>query len=731
MLDASAILEPLNPAQREAVSHGEGPLLILAGAGSGKTRVITHRIAYVLAQHGAAPREIVAMTFTNKAADEMRERVEQLVGYDIAGAYIGTFHAFGLRVLRTHAMDAGYAPGFVVYDTADQQAVVRAAMKEIGIDTKEVPPRRVQTWISRRKNQLIDPDGARDDASTPLDRLFADVYEHYESALRRSDAVDFDDLLVKVIRLLRRREDIADRYARRIRWLLVDEYQDTNPMQYALIQLLGRVHANVCCVGDEDQSIYGFRGADIRNILDFTRDFPDARIIKLEQNYRSTGRILEAASGIIQRNLGRHDKTLWTENPTGLKLRLHLAQDDREEARWVAERIVSAAEEIGCPLEQVAILYRTNATSRPFEDRLTAAGVPYRVLGSLRFYERKEVKDLLAWLRMLVHPHSDQDFLRAVSTPPRGIGAKTLEELGRLAAEQEGSLWSATQHVVRTGAGLGSRARLALTRFTELVRDLSELSERIATSATVTSVLDAIDYPSYLEKSYPSDYESRGENLDALAVAAQEHDEGGAPEGLAGFLDRVSLRSDSEDVRGDRGPALMTVHTAKGLEFDAVFLVGLNEALFPHARSLHDEHALEEERRLMYVAMTRARKLLTLSAAHFRRAFGDIARTEPSRFLGEIPAETVEQLDGPRPMPGSRLGRTALGRGAEPRAPREAEPSSSTGFRPGMRVRHPSFGSGRILSTTGEGNRLTLVIRFDRKGRKRISAAHTTLVPER
>jgi len=443
-------------------------------------------------------------------------------------------------------MDAGYAPGFVVYDTSDQQAVVRAETRDAGLDTKEIPPRRVLAWISRQKNALISPDEALAGARSPIDRTFADLYRRYEAALGRTDAVDFDDLLVKVIQLFRRHADIAARYAERIRWLLVDEYQDTNPMQYELIRQLTAVHRNICCVGDEDQSIYAFRGADIRNILDFTRDFPQAHIIKLEQNYRSTGKILEAASVVIRNNVGRHDKTLWTENPEGPKLRLHMAQDDRAEADWVVSRILETSSEIGCPLEQIAILYRTNATSRTFEDRFTSRGIPYRVLGSLRFYERKEIKDVLAWLRLLVHPHSDQDLLRAVSTPPRGIGVKTMDELAVLASGQGGSLWSAALDVARTGEGISSRARSSLVRLTELVADLTDLQSQISTAATITSVIDTIGYREYLEKSHPADFESRAENLNALIIAAQEHDEAGAPEGLAGFLDRVSLRSDSD-----------------------------------------------------------------------------------------------------------------------------------------------------------------------------------------
>ncbi len=575
--------------------------------------------------------------------------------------------------------------------------------------------------------------------------------------------MDFDDLLVQLIRLFRTRPDVADRHAQRIRWLLVDEYQDTNPIQYALIRMLAARHRNVCCVGDEDQSIYAFRGADIRNILDFERDFKDATIVKLEQNYRSTKNILAAATAVIRNNANRHDKTLWTENADGAKLQLHTAQDDRAEADFVVETMLKLVREHGIPLDQVGVLYRTNATSRLFEDRLMARNIPYRVVGSLRFYERKEIKDVLAWLRLLVHPDSDEDFLRAAQTPPRGLGETTLGEIARRAREANVSLHAAARDAIQAPAGLNARAVNALSNFLGTIRDLTDLTREVSTAATVTSTLEAIDYALHLEKAHPEDHVSRAENLDALTSAAEEHDEAGAPEGMAGFLDRVSLRSDSDDVAGERGPSLMTVHSAKGLEFDAVFLAGLNEELFPHSFSAGEPDGLEEERRLMYVALTRARKVLTLSSARFRHVFGQLTFALPSRFLDEIPEELLRRTGdgGGGALAGagfrSRFGGDDAMEGfagyghapAEPRArpagiparrggPRrvEREPAAAPagraagGFQPGMRIVHPQFGTGTVLSASGQGKSLALDIRFERAGRKKILAAYTTLVEE-
>ncbi len=735
MLDLDRILADLNDSQREAVTHGDGPLLILAGAGSGKTRVITHRIAWLVGQHGVDPRDLVAMTFTNKAAGEMKERVEALLGIELAGAYVGTFHAFGLRVLRANAVAAGYPPTFVVYDSADQLSLVRAALKDRGLTPQDLPPRQVLSWISRNKTRLVEPEDAAAEARRPDERLLAELYAEYEARLRRAGAVDFDDLLVQVVRLFLARPDVAERYQRRIHHLLVDEYQDTNPLQYRLIRMLAERHRNICAVGDEDQSIYAFRGADIRNILDFTRDYPDAKLVKLERNYRSTGNILAIASSVIRHNSKRYDKTLWTEIEDGPRARLCETQADRDEADFVVGEILRLAREGAIPLEQCAILYRTNATSRLFEDRLMARNVPYRVVGALRFYERREVKDLLAWLRMLVHPESDQDFLRAAATPPRGLGQKTLDRIGEEAAARGCSLFEAARTLAGRPEELPGRALRAVDAFLGTVRDLTDLAATTTTAGTIEAVTEAIGYFDYLEKAFPGDHEGRAENIGALADAAREHDEAGAPDGLAGFLDRVSLRSDTDDVQGRRGPSLMTIHSAKGLEFDAVFIVGMNEDLFPHPWSTSEDDGLEEERRLFYVAITRARRLLTLTSARFRSQFGQVVHARPSRFLDELPPERVERIGGPpdvAPAADRPARRATPAAGMARRTGRvEYEPvagDESGAWRPGMHVEHPTFGPGIVMTVDGPADSPRLKIRF-RNGRlRRISVNHAPLL---
>lgn len=749
MVDPASILERLNPPQREAVTYGEGPLLILAGAGSGKTRVITHRIAYLVGPMKIDPRRVVAMTFTNKAAGEMRERAERLSGQELAGAYLGTFHAFGLRILRAHSLEAGYPSGFVVYDTTDQQAAVRNALKELGVDDQNTSPRQVLAWISRQKNALRDPALVWESVFKPDQMLYPRCYELYEERLRRAAAVDFDDLLLQVIRLFRRQPELAARYAGRIEWLLVDEYQDTNPMQYALIRELTTRHQNICCVGDEDQSIYRFRGADIRNILDFTRDFPAAHVVKLEQNYRSTTTILAAADAVIARNTERYRKKLWTENLPGEKIRLHHAADDRGEADFVVEEMLRLARTGGVPLDNMAVLYRVNATSRLFEDRLTSRGIPYRVIGSLRFYERKEIKDLLAWVRLVVHSDSDEDFLRAAQTPPRGLGPATLQELTQRARAGNRSLHAATRAVLADPQGFSGRAMGALENFLGTLTDLANLVKDMTTRNTLTSVVEAIGFKEYLERHHPEDSRNRLENIDSLVAAAAEHDDAGAPGGLGGFLDRVCLRSDTDEVQGARGPQLMTVHSAKGLEFDVVFVVGLNRGLFPHTRSQNETGGLEEERRLMYVAMTRARHRLFLTCATSRFMNGNSTATTPSEFLEDIPRKlliasqamgereqtlSTSRTKSPWPRPSDPAPTPPAGiRG--PASPRrierdqDAEGSGQAQFHVGMRVLHPDFGPGTIVQTSGKGRNLILNISFDVAGRRRILPAYVSLMP--
>lgn len=724
--------------------------MILAGAGSGKTRVITHRIAWLVGPRGVDPRRVVAMTFTNKAAGEMRARAERLLGQELAGAFLGTFHAFGLRLLRRHAPEAGFPSGFVVYDTADQQSLVKAILKDLGREDQKYSPREVLAWISRQKNSLRNPESLAMNHPRPDHSLFLTCFAEYENRLRRAGAVDFDDLLLQVIALFRKHPGLAERYARQIEWLLVDEYQDTNPMQYALIQHLAARHQNLCCVGDEDQSIYRFRGADIRNILSFTRDFPRARVIKLEQNYRSTTTILEAAAGVISRNTERHPKALWTENRQGEPIRQHLALDDREEADFVVGEMLRLARAEELPLDDMAVLYRTNACSRLFEDRLTARGLAYRVIGSLRFYERKEIKDLLAWVRLLVHPDADEDFLRAAQTPPRGLGAATLQEVSRRARQGGRPLTTAAQGALADPQGLSGRALGALGNFLGTLADLRTLVEPLSTRKALIAVAEALDFAGYLEQHHPADFRARMENIAALVSAAGEHDEAGAPGGLVGFLDRVSLRSDTDEVAGTKGPLLMTVHSAKGLEFDVVFLAGLNQDLFPHSLSKSEAGGIEEERRLMYVALTRARRHLFLTYATTRFLYGKKTPSPPSEFLADIPPHLLKATFSPALHTGAPAPRLPAGRWSPVNAEKPTAPAGIRGptsgrkvefdaecvaregtslFRVGMRVRHPQFGCGVILQARGQGERLVLKIHFDQAGQRRIMPSFVTLMP--
>lgn len=749
LVKVDAILEHLNPRQREAVEATEGALLILAGAGSGKTRVITHRIAYLLATGRCRPAEISAVTFTNKAAGEMRDRVSRLSGEALGGGHIGTFHALGVKILRRDGQKVGYRPGFVIYDRDDQIALMKAVLRELAIDEGGLTPRTALHRVSALKNSLVTPQEAEEEASGWLDRQVAACYGEYQKRLLAANAADFDDLLVRVLELFSRAPDVAARCGKRCRYLLVDEYQDTNHVQYRIIQALAGVHGNVCVVGDPDQSIYRFRGADIRNILAFERDFPKARTVKLEQNYRSTRRILAAADGVIARNRERHEKTLWTENAEGALLTYLPAPDDRAEAEWVVDRIEELEKE-GMRDEEMAVLYRTNAQSRVFEDRLNARGRPYRVVGSLRFYERKEIKDLLAYLRLVLDPDDEVAWVRAAGTPPRGIGARTLESLRALAAERICSPGAAAEAAVREGL-LAERALRALRDFLDLLRDLRETAGTVGSAALVGTIVRAIDYGAYLERAHPEDASSRMENVDALMSAAEEYDEEQTGEGLLGFVDRSSLRSETDEISGERGVTLMTIHAAKGLEFDGVFLVGLEENVFPHVRSLAHESDLEEERRLCYVAMTRARHRLFLSSCSARRQFGDFVSNEPSRFLEEIPEELLDRSEsravpvpgyrhlreggvwgrgGSRPRAGSRSGRPRPPAGERRVVPDpDASDVTADDLRPGTWVRHPMFGEGRVLSREGEGQNLKLTIRFTDHGTKKILPRYTTLTP--
>ncbi len=738
----SVALTGLNPAQREAVTHPGGPIVVLAGAGSGKTRVITQRIAHLILDRGEPAHGLVAVTFTNKAAAEMRGRIERLLGGAPEGAWIGTFHAFCLRLLRREGRHVGLEPGFAVYDTDDQVAVVRRILRDDGEpDTVQIA-RTYLSRISRAKSALETPESLEARASSPEARLTAGVFRRYRDALRRANAVDFDDLLLRALELLDadRHPDLRAHHAGQCRHLLVDEYQDTNRPQYLLVRALSSVHGNLFVVGDEDQSIYAFRGADLRNILDFERDHPGARVVKLEENYRSTGTILDVAGAVIARNTQRKGKRLWSGNPRGEEVLVCHAPDDRAEAEWAAAGVRAFHPEV--PYEETAVLYRTNAQSRPFEEIFRRDRIPHQVVGAVQFYERREVKDLLAYAKLLANPTDDVSFRRVVNTPPRGIGDATLATVAEAARNRGVSLTEAAALAIEQGLLAGRSAR-ALQELLALLQEMRGLAAEMPLVQLFNALLERIGYEAYLRKTYPEEGYDRMENVRALVSAAAEHERETPGATLQGFLDRSALVSDADGVGAGPGVTLMTAHCAKGLEFRVVLVAGLEENVFPHARSRDDRDDVEEERRLFYVAMTRARERLLLSRAESRLVQGVPVSHPPSRFLAEVPRELVREVvlgDGSDPYEarrsrrasgsssrGSSATRAATRRTSKPAPVVTYGADPGDGLRPGAWIRHPQFGSGRILSREGDGRNLKLTIHFSEGGRRKILPAYTTL----
>jgi len=721
LVEASPVLAGLNPHQREAVLAVEGPVLILAGAGSGKTRVITRRIAHLVLDLGVDSSKILAVTFTNKAAEQMKARAAELLPGQQLRAWISTFHSFCVRLLRREAQAAGLPPGFLIYDEDDQLATVREALKGLDLSEKLHLPRRLLARISAQKNSgRVDREGGGYGAD-----LTSRVADRYHELLRAAGALDFDDLLVRAVRLLEANESVRQAWQARYPYLLVDEYQDTNRAQYDLVRLLAGPRGNATVVGDEDQSIYSWRGADISNILDFEHDFPGARVFRLEDNYRSGQRILDAAGDLVSRNVRRKGKTLRAVKGHGELVRLHEAGDEFQEAAWVTEH-VAALRARG----KVAVLFRMNAQSRLFEEGLLRLRLPYLVVGGVGFYERKEVKDVLAYLRLVLNPNDSVAFRRAVNVPPRGIGAKTVDEIDRAAAAAATSSWAAAGRLV-ADASLPSRALVPLRQFLETIGTLR--SEALPPEPSrdgphgpglrrlIERVLELSGYGAALAREDTQESQERLENLAELLGAAVDYEAREEAPTLAGFLDRAALLSETDRLRDDVPVLLMTLHSAKGLEFESVFLVGLEEGLLPHSRSLTGEEALEEERRLCYVGMTRAMERLHLSWARSRQVFGQRRVTQPSRFLNEIPEDLLERSGGlfrPGPAPPRRAPATA-----EPRASALPPPGlDSSALRPGARVRHPLFGVGTVLRKEGEGDGLKVTVSFPGAGTKKLVA---------
>ena len=715
----SPSLRDLNPEQREAVLHTKGPLLVLAGAGSGKTRVITHRIAR-LVEAGADPRGIIAVTFTNKAAEEMRGRVQKLVGAAVPVGFVGTFHSWSLRFLRRNHVAAALPPRFSIADSADSLALVKEAMSELGLSEQMLPPGSVRSRISHAKNALVSPKKFEAAQSDFAGERIAKAYRLYEKKLAAAGALDFDDLILRSVRLLESREDVLASERRRTRHLLIDEYQDTNISQDALVRFLGEGAESFCAVGDEDQSIYRWRGAEVEHILRFDEDFPAARVVPLERNYRSTAKILEAASAVVSHNRRRRPKRLRADRGEGSRVRLWLFDEDRSEAEAVAREIGSAQR----PPSEVAILYRTNAQSRSFEEELVRRRIPYVVVGGMKFYDRAEVKDALSYLRLAVRPDDDLAFRRVVNVPARGIGAATLDRIASASAAAGRSWWEVSGETL---PGLTDRARVALRRFRTLVLDLQEKAESYSPSALIEYLLEASGYAALYEGSEEREDVARRENLQELVSSAREFErrnaEGAA---IAEYLDAVSLATDADAIPAGGGAVtLSTLHAAKGLEFKAVYVVGLEEGYLPHGNSGDDPEELEEERRLLYVGMTRAEDQLTLTLAQRRLVYGKVQFRSPSRFLDELPAgaleERVERASLPQRLssPANRFSRV------EP----EDEPQEEATLGRGRRVRHPRYGYGVILAQEGSGEDTRLTVYFDRAGKKKFVARYADLTP--
>jgi DNA helicase-2/ATP-dependent DNA helicase PcrA len=701
-------LADLNPAQREAVLTTEGPLLVIAGAGSGKTRVLTYRVAHLINAVGAKPNEILAITFTNKAAGEMRERLQRLLGRSGQGLWILTFHAACGRILRREAQRLGYRSNFTIYDQADQIRLVKQCLEELERDPKRFTPRGIHNQISHAKNRLISPDEYANQVQSFYDQTVADVYQLYQRRLFASNAVDFDDLLMLTVDVLERFPDVREKWQQAFRYILVDEYQDTNHAQYRLLQLLAEKHQNLMAVGDPDQSIYSFRSADIKNILDFERDFPGTRTVSLEQNYRSTNLILEAANTVITNNRERKPKELWSELGDGEPVRVLEVEDEHAEARFVAAGIAGLVEQ-GFSGDEVAIFYRTNAQSRVLEDVLVRQGVAYQVIGGPRFYERAEIKDAIAYLQAIDNPYDAVSLQRIANRPRRGIGDSSLARLQTWADAQGRSLWEAMEFAEE--AGVGAAPLKAVQGFRTLMQSLQSGALEFPVSELLERTFERSGYLEALEAERTIEALGRLENLQELVGVAREYQETAEEPSLSHFLQEISLFSDQDSIRGEESlVTLMTLHNAKGLEFRAVYLIGMEEGIFPHSRSI-EEQGIEEERRLAYVGMTRAREQLTLTHASSRSLWGSRGYNLPSRFLDELPSSIErERL---RPASWSSYGAQGV-------APREDVPSLSTGDS----VRHGTLGEGVVTQIEPGG---VVTVRFADGSERRLMLDYAPL----
>ncbi len=740
------LLSGLNPQQQEAVAFAGAPLLVVAGAGSGKTRVLTRRIAYLMARRGVKPYEILAITFTNKAAGEMKERVTELVGPIAKSMWVSTFHSACVRLLRQEVERLGYSSSFSIYDSADSQKLIQKVCETLNLDSKRYPPRQFQNIISNAKNELQTPYEFLSNATNQFDTIAADVYTLYEKRLKQANAMDFDDLIMKTVEVLQKFPEAKARFRSRFRHILVDEYQDTNHAQYQLVKELtgdetdGFPIAELCVVGDADQSIYGFRGATIRNILQFEVDYPNAKTVLLEQNYRSTQNILSAANAVISQNESRKEKNLWSDSGSGAPLIGYVAESEYDEAEFVKDEIRALQNRDESQPGDTAIFYRTNAQSRIFEEIFMRAAIPYKVVGGLRFYERKEVRDILAYLRVLVNPTDEVSLRRIINLPKRGIGDRAIEEVDAFALTQGISFWDALLRV-REATGVPNKASQSISEFTQKLTTLAVLVEaKTKPSVIIEATLEQSGLMKELADSSDPQDEVRIENLQELVSASIEYEERSFEElgedeviSLGGFLEKVSLVADADEIPDgeDHGGVvtLMTLHTAKGLEFPTVFLTGMEDGIFPHARTFDDPKEIEEERRLAYVGLTRAEKRLYISRAEYRLTFGTPKYNPASRFLDEIPTELLEWKNEGKPSytSSSSVKKSRLPSGPPPRA--TGKISSAMALEVGQRVSHDTFGLGTVVATTGVGDKAEATINFGAYGDKRLLLRYAPVTP--
>ncbi|RKD29000.1 DNA helicase PcrA [Thermohalobacter berrensis] len=722
-------LQGLNDKQREAVLTTEGPLLVLAGAGSGKTRVLTHRIAYLVDEKGVLPENVLAITFTNKAANEMKERIGKLIKSKLDDMWVGTFHSICVRILRRHIDKLGYDRSFVIFDTADQKTLIKDIIKELDLNKDYYEPKSMLNFISSQKDKLINPDTyIKENYGDFRERQKGEIYSLYQKKLKENNALDFDDLINKTIELFRTNPDILEFYQKRFRYILVDEYQDTNRAQYELVRLLSKIHMNICVVGDDDQSIYKFRGADIRNILDFEKDFPDTKVVKLEQNYRSTKTILDAANHVIKNNYGRKNKKLWTANHTGKPIKIYKGYNEHDEAAFISKQIIDTKESDGLSYLDFAILYRTNAQSRVLEEALIKANIPYKIVGGTKFYDRKEIKDIIAYLRLIQNPLDNVSLKRIINVPKRGIGKKTIEKIENYSQQKGESMYSSILDVEEI-PGLSKRAINNIKKFTSLINKFIAMKEVLGVKQLIENVIESSGYLESLKKQNTVETETRIENIQEFISVAMDFEETSEENTLEEFLASISLLSDVDNMEEDSDSVtLMTLHSAKGLEFPVVFLAGMEEGIFPISRALENDIELEEERRLCYVGITRAENDLYMTHASVRTLYGRTSSNIPSRFLKEIPNTLIENCN----EEDTSCKETAISkesnkyfRGSSKIAVKPKD--KDTNVTVGMKVKHKTWGVGTIVQVKGKGDKTEITVAFDTIGIKKLMLSYAPI----